>query len=106
MSEIILKLDYINLMMVSIIVSVFASAIHVYFPKFFNLAWKKKVSVLVITTIIAYLNLTVFLVTHEITVAEYIMKFLFTWSFALLFYSIMGTWAVERLFEWFKSKLK
>jgi len=106
MSEIILKLDYVNLIIVSVIVSVFASALHVYFPKFFSRTWAKKTSVLFIATFVTYLNITIFLFSQEITLAEYILKFLFTWSFALLFYSLMGVWTVNRFFELIKSKLE
>ena len=105
MIELIEKLDYINLAISSIVVSMIASALHVYFAEFFNTNAKKKWNVVIIAVVVTFLNLVGFVKENEIIVADYIIKFLFTWSFAVLFYSIMGTWSINKFFEIVKKKL-
>lgn len=106
MLELLEKLDYVNLMIASIIVSVVASAFHVYLPEFFKNNFRKKINVIIIALVVTFLNLVGFVKLHEITVADYILKFIFTLSFSLLFYQFMGVWAVNKIFETIKNKLK
>ena len=104
MIELIDKLDWLNLILSSVVVTVLASALHTYFPKFFEKASIKKWNVVIIASLITFLNLVGFVKEHEIIVADYIVKFLFTWSFSLLFYSILGTWFIDKFFESIKKK--
>lgn len=104
MLELIEKLDYWNLILASIIVSVLASALHTYFPEFYNTNTKKKWNVVIVTFAVTFLNISIFMVEQKLLWQEYILKFLFTWAFALLFYSILGTWVINKIFTSIKTK--
>lgn len=102
--ELFAKLDVVNLILAAVVVTFFASAIIIYFPKLFNKPTKKKSLVLVTALIVTTLNVSV-ITEAEFVWQDYVKQFMLTWAFSLLFYSLIGKWFVNWFFDKLKIKL-
>ena len=112
MLELLEKLDLVTLLIVSAFVSVFSTAIFYYFPVFsrdgkLKSNERKNYFVMLMALLATVLQLGISIVDGTVYMwQEYLFKFLFTWSFALLFYAMMGILFVKKIFSTLKEKFK
>lgn len=112
MIELLEKFDLTTLLLVSVFVSVFSVAIFYYFHWFetdgkIKSNDKKNYFVMLMALFATVLQLSIAIADGiTFTWQEYLFKFLFTWSFALLFYAMMGILFVKKIFSTLKEKFK
>lgn len=92
-----------DLLVVALITTFIVSAVTALFDETFRHRRKSKKWLVVITAIVvSFLNNAYIKGSEEIH--EYILGFLISWSFAVLFYSYLGMWVVKKFFSKLKDK--
>jgi len=95
-------LDVWNLIVTATIVTFVVSAFTSLMSRSFDADVKRKALVAVVSAVVTFLTIQV----ETLVVSKnYIVSLLLTWSFAVLFYTYLGKWTVQKLFKKIKEKL-
>ena len=103
MDELFKNLDYMKLSLIALVVTLVVSAVTGLFNVFFEEANRKKWLVAGVALIITVANNV--WIKGETTWQHYLLEFVISWSFAVLFYSYLGLWVVKEFFTKLKDKL-
>jgi len=97
--ELLTKIDFWPIMIIALITTLIVSAICNTFDVWFTKGKRKKFLVVITAAVITFTH------SYDGTWKEILQTFLFSWSFAILFYSYLGGWFINWLFKTIKSKL-
>ena len=108
MNQLFAKLDILNLLVVSAVVTIVVSAVKISFEDFFNKEHRIKALSFLIAILVTFLNVSLLTVKSAMLWQEIALQFLLIWAFATLFNSLLGNWFIDNLFkkikEFFVSK--
>lgn len=94
-----------DILIVSLITTFLVSAITGLFDDTFRVKkYAAKWLVVITAIVVSYLN-NAYVKGGEIPWQEYLLSFLISWAFAVLFYSYLGMWVVRTMFKKLKEKL-
>ena len=103
MNQLFAKLDIINLLVVSAVVTIIVSAGKVSFEEYFQKQRRVHVLSFIVAVFIAFLNVSLLTVQKEMLWQEMILQFLLLWAFATIFNFTLGKWFIDTLFKKIKE---
>ena len=95
MNQLFAKLDIINLLVVSAVVTFVVSAGKVSFEEYFKKGHRIKFLSFIVALLVTYLNVSLLSIKTAMFWQEIVMQFLLVWAFATLFNSLLGNWFIE-----------
>ena len=99
--DLLLKLDIADIVICAIMTTFVASAIATTFSGLFKKEWAIKTMVAVIAIIVTF----AYDFSNFDKWMQKFVQFLFVWSFSTLFYTVLGKFTINKIFNWVKNKI-
>ena len=99
--DLLLKLDIVDIVICAIMTTFIASAIATTFSGLFS----KELYIKVMVAIVAVLVTFAYDFTNFDKWMQKFVQFLFVWSFSTLFYTVLGKFTINKIFNWVKNKI-
>ena len=103
MENILLKINWLDLVIAGIMTTFIVSALVNTFDIYFNQGRHKKYLVVIVATLITLVRTSFNNINFEWQLI--LEQFLFTWAFSVLFYSYLGGFIIDKFFQKIKEKL-
>lgn len=101
MNELLIQINWLDIVIAGVITTFIVSALVTTFDVYFNQGKHKKYLVVVVATLVTLVR-----TSFNGDWQDALQSFLFTWAFSVLFYSYLGGFIINLIFERLKDKLR